>query len=147
MSSDHIFKEIDGHLFFSNDHHKPSAKSSAFCPMNSAHILEKFCGHLYLFLPIGQRFSWSPQTVYKVICFMSNEFCSHSWKIRWSSVSFNDHHKLSAKSSALCPMNSAQILEKFGGCCFSPYRPKVFMITTNRLQSHLLYVQWILLTF
>ena len=64
----------------------------------------------------GRRFSWSSQTTYKVICFMSNEFCSHSRKIRWSSV------------------------------CFSTYSPKVFMITTIRLQSHLLFVQRILLT-
>ena len=43
-----------------------------------------------------QRFSWSPQTVYKVICFMSDEFCSHSETIRWSFVFFNGHHKVSA---------------------------------------------------
>ena len=74
----------------------------------------------------GRRFSWSSQTIYKVICFMSNEFCSHSRKIRWSSVflfylqakGFHDHHKPSTKSSALCPINSAQILEKFGGHLF-----------------------------
>ena len=44
---------------------------------------------------------------------------------------FDDHQKPSTKSSALCPMNSAHILEKISGhliLLLNTYRPKVFMI-------------------
>ena len=114
-----------------HDHHKPSTKSSALCPMNSAHILKQFGGHLFFFN--GHH---KPSAV---ICFISNELCSHSWKIRWSSA-FLMIITNRLQSHLLYVQCSAHILEKFGGhlFLFSTYRPKVFMITINRLQSHLL---------
>ena len=83
-----------------HDHHNPSTKSSALCPMNSAHILEKFGGHLFFFNDYHK-----PSAKSSALCPM---FCSHSRKIRWSSVfvfylqakGFHDHHKPSTKSSA-----------------------------------------------